>query len=53
MKALFGYIVTAILAPLAGYFAGKHTSPELGATVAAGVAGFGGRILHTTEAPTK
>ena len=51
MKAILGYILTSLVAPLAGYFTGKHAGPELGATVAAGVAGVGARILHTTEAP--
>ena len=50
-KTILGYVITSIVAPLAGYFAGKHAGHEMGATIAAGVAGVGSRVLHTTEPP--
>lgn len=50
-KALIGYVTTSILAPLAGYFSGRYMGPELGATIGAGVAGVGSRVLHTAEPP--
>lgn len=50
-KAFLGYIITTIAAPLAGYFAGKHTTPELGGVVAGGVAGAGSRILQMVDPP--
>lgn len=51
-RTLIGYIVSALVAPVAGYFVGKHAGPELGATVAAGVGGVGARVLHLQDPPT-
>jgi hypothetical protein len=53
MKSLFGYLVAVVIAPLVGYFVGKHTTPAVGAAVAGGVATVGARVLHLQDPPAE
>lgn len=53
MTSIIGYLISAVVGPIVGYFVGKYTTPELGAVVAGGVAGAGGRVLHLQAPPEK
>lgn len=53
MSSILGYIISTIVAPIAGYFVSKYTSPELGGVVVGGVAGLGARVLHLQPPPAK
>ncbi len=52
MKRILGYAMT-ILAPLAGFFLSKYTTPEVGISVGTALCDESGRILHLEESPNK
>lgn len=52
MMSLVGYFLTSVVSPVVAYFVTKHTNPEIGLTVGAGVAGIGSRVLHLCDPPS-
>ncbi len=51
MVSLIGYLISTVLAPIVGYVVNGKMGPEIGATVTAGIAGVGARILHLCDPP--
>jgi hypothetical protein len=51
LQLIVGYSLMSIIAPLVGYLCGKHGAAELGVTLAGGIAGLGGVLLHRQAPP--
>lgn len=51
MKEIFGYVLTLLVAPLAGWLADHYGARDLAPILVGGFAGLGGRLLHTSEPP--
>lgn len=51
MKEIFGYVLTLLVAPLAGWLVVHYGAADLAPILVGGFAGIGGRLLHTSEPP--
>lgn len=52
-RMIIGHALTFVVGPVAGFVVGKYVDPILGTTVASGVAGLGGVILHGYVSPAR
>lgn len=50
-QSIIGYVLTSLVAPLAGWLCGHYGQTELGGVLAVGLAAVGGRLLHTSDPP--
>lgn len=50
-QSIIGYVLTSLLAPLAGWACSHYGQTELGGVLAVGLAGIGARLLHTSDPP--
>lgn len=46
MRPIIGHALTFIVSPVVGFIVGKYVDAALGFSVAGGIAGLGGVVLH-------